>query len=397
MFGKIVRQFISKSQKSYGQTYIMDIAKANWMTKDYKKLASEAYMKNVIAHRAISMISTSAASVDWALFKKGIRGNIRKDKHVILDLLNHPNPLQNGKEFMEMVYSYRQISGNVYILVVKGRARPIELYALRPDRVKIITDTETGVPMLYRYQSGKQILDFPIDVISGYSDLLHIKTFHPLSDLYGLSAIESAAYSIDQHNWAGEWNQALLQNGARPSGAIIVGGKNGGKNLTDQQYQQLKSMVKESFSGARNAGAPLILEGGLQWQEMSLSPKDMDFIQTKHSSARDIALALGMPPQLLGIPGDNTYSNLQEARLALWEQTIIPMVQNVTEKINNWLSPNYGDDLLLSFDLDNVSALSAKRDDLWKRIDQCSFLTTNEKRQIVGLSPIQNDDTARQL
>jgi HK97 family phage portal protein len=259
-----------------------------------------------------------------------------------------------------------------------------------------VTDSISLLPSGYRYQAGKEAIEFPIDPVTGESDILHIKTFHPLSDFYGLSSIEPAAYSIDQHNQAGEWNQSLLQNGARPSGAIVVGARGGPRNLTDTQYQQLRSMVQESFAGARNAGAPIILEGGLEWQEMSLSPKDMDFIETKHSSAREIALALGMPPQLLGIPGDSTYSNLQEARLALWEQTIIPMLQNVVGKMHNWFTKYYSEDICLSYDLDNISALAAKRDNLWKRVDSCSFLTVNEKRNMVGLSPISGGDYVKQ-
>jgi HK97 family phage portal protein len=107
--------------------------------------------------------------------------------------------------------------------------------------------------------------------------------------------------------------------------------------LTDEQFRRLKEMIEEDFTGAVNSGKPMILEGGLDWKEISLSPKDMDFIEGKHSAARDIALAFGVPPQLLGISGDNTYSNLVEARTTLWEQTILPLAQNTIDHIGRWL------------------------------------------------------------
>ncbi|WP_458694298.1 phage portal protein [Wolbachia endosymbiont (group A) of Andrena hattorfiana] len=158
-----------------------------------------------------------------------------------------------------------------------------------------------------------------------------------MNDWYGLSPIEAAAYSIDQYNQAGAWNQAMLQNGARPSGAIVVkSAKDGsGGSLSQEQYQRLKEQINDHYSGSVNAGRPILLEGGLEWKEMSLSPRDMDFIESKHSSARDIALAFGVPPQLLGIPGDNTYSKLVEARL-------IPLgTDGFTNARKYYLSPEF--------------------------------------------------------
>ena len=123
---------------------------------------------------------------------------------------------------------------------------------------------------------------------------------------------------------------------------------------------------------------------------MSLTPKDMDFVEAKNSSARDIALAFGVPPQLLGIPGDNTYSNLQEARLALWEQTVVPMVCATTDALNNWLIPMFGAPLELAPDIDGISALAIRNQAIWDRVEHASFLTQDEKRAAVGYGPVSN-------
>ena len=219
------------------------------------------------------------------------------------------------------------------------------------------------------------------------------RLINPLCDWYGLSAIEAAAYSIDQHNNAASWNQALLQNGARPSGAIIVKGADGRPaELSDEQFGRLKEMIEEDFTGAANAGKPMILEGGLDWKEISLSPKDMDFIEGKHSAARDIALAFGVPPQLLGIPGDNTYSNLVEARATLWEQTILPLAENTIDHIGRWLAKLCKQEFILKLDKDNIPALASKREAIWDRLERVSFMTINEKRKQVGLAPIKGGD-----
>lgn len=325
------------------------------------------------------------------LFRESARG-VRKElrAHPLLDVLSQPNPAQDFTAFMQAIYHYRLISGNAFLLAAGPRqAVPQELHALRPDCVAIIAGAN-GMPAAYRYTVGQNATDYPIDRVSWRSRVLHLKHFHPLNDWYGLSPVDAVAYSIDQHNQAGAWNQALLQNGARPSGALVVKGGEGSVggasgSLSEDQYYRLKAQIDEQFSGPASAGRPLLLEGGLEWKELSLSPKDMDFIEAKHSSARDIALGFGVPPQLLGIPGDNTYANLAEARLALWEQTILPLVEGTFSAMSRWLEPMFNErSLILKPDTDGITALATRNQAMWDRVEKASFLTTAEKRAAVG-------------
>jgi HK97 family phage portal protein len=357
-----------------------------WMGRDYERFADEGYIRNVIAHRAVNLVAGGAANVPFRMYDVRNGSAIQIKAHPVLRLLTRPNPFQGGAELFEGLYAYRMLAGNAYLQAAGPKeGAPLELYSLRPDRVSVIAGSQ-GVPAGYRYSIGERYTDFPVDRMTGRSKILHLKAFHPLNDWYGLSPIEAAAYSIDQHNQAGAWNQALLQNGARPSGALVVKThEQGGDMLSDEQYQRIRQQMDEQFSGAINAGRPLLLEGGLDWREMSLSPKDMDFIEAKNSAARDIALAFGVPPQLLGIPGDNTYSNLAEARLALWEQTILPMVDAMCDALNNWLLVHYSEGLELRYDADNISALSSRREQVWERVNNAGFLSDEEKRELVGL------------
>jgi hypothetical protein len=115
----------------------------------------------------------------------------------------------------------------------------------------------------------------------------------------------------------------------------------------------------------------------------------MDFIEAKHVAAREIALALGVPPMLLGIPGDNTYSNYQEANRSLWRQTILPLATRTAKALSQWLSPAYGAPLELRPDLDAIEALTPEREALWSRVEKATFLTQNEKRAAVGYGPLE--------
>ena len=382
--------FTDSLMGSGSRSYMVMPGQPVWMDRNYPQFALEAYVRNVIAHRAMGMVAGAAASVKTkmvAVSAKGVKREIKT--HPVLDLLCQPNPTQAKAAFFQALFQYQMISGNAYVQAVgpKGAA-PVELHLLRPDRMAVIAG-KGCMPAGYRYTVNGQYTDYPVDRITGMSTILHLKNFHPLNDWYGLSPVEAAAYSIDQHNQSGAWNQALLQNGARPSGALVVKSEAaGGGTLSEDQYNRVKLQIDEQFSGSANAGRPILLEGGLDWKEMSLTPKDMDFIEAKNSSARDIALAFGVPPQLLGIPGDNTYSNLQEARLALWEQTVIPLVCATTDALNNWLVPMFGGNVELVPDTDSISALAIRNQAIWDRVEKATFLTDDEKRAAVGYGPL---------
>lgn len=392
MFSWRSRDAARTEQKQYpaSSSFMVPLGAPVWTRRDYAKFAEEGYRRNVIANRCIGMIASGAAGVPWKLTEKKARGARRTvEQHALLALLDRPNPLQGSTELCEMLFTHRLIAGNAFLHAVGPRGEaPLELHTLRPDRMAVVPGAG-GVPKAYRYTIDGRSVDMGVDPITGQSRVLHWKNVHPMDDWYGLSPMEAASYSIDQHNQCAAWNQSLLQNGARPTGALMVKAGEGQPGyLNESQFGRLKQQLDEQFAGPANAGRPLLLEGGLEWKEMSLSPRDMDFVQIKHSSARDVALAFGVPPQLLGIPGDNTYANLQEARLALWEQTILPLLENVTDALNNWLVPMFADTLELRIDTDAIPALSAKRDAYWERIAKADFLSADEKRQLLGLGAI---------
>ncbi len=388
IFKKFSPKKIEKKSLSSDQykTYFYDSAKPVWMSRNYGKFADEGYIRNVIANRCASMIAKNISSIKIKLFENNSEKKFEIKNHPLLNIIRFPNPATNGNLFREALFSHRLISGNSYILAVKNSAGiPLELYTLRPDRISITTD-RSGFVTSYIYKGTDKEIRYSVDKLTGQSDVLHLKNFHPLDDHFGLSPIEPAAYSIDQHNQAAQWNQSLLQNGAKPSGALVIKPQNEGGmgSLTDEQYTRIKRQMEEEFSGHNNAGKPMLLEGGLDWKEMSLSPRDMDFISSKHNSAREIALAFGVPPQLLGIPGDNTYSNLIEARLELWEQTILPLAEEYISALNHWLTPMFNNDDL-ELDIENIPALLPRRESLWKRVNESSFISEEEKRRLVGM------------
>ena len=187
-------------------------------------------------------------------------------------------------------------------------------------------------------------------------NICHIKSFHPQDDHYGFSPMQAAAMAIDVHNSASRWSKSLLDNAARPSGALVWKGDGHGV-MAEDQFRRLSDEIEQNYRGARNAGRPMVLEGGLDWKPMGFSPSDMEFQKTKEAAAREIALAFGVPPMLLGIQGDATYSNYQEANRAFYRLTVLPLVTRVAAAVSDWLAGFTGEELVLKPDLDQVPAL----------------------------------------
>lgn len=348
----------------------------SWTSRSYAGLARDGYLRNPVGHRCVRLVAEAAASVPLLLYG----GDGELSDHAALSLLRRPNGRTGGTDFFEALYSHLSIAGNAYVepVAIAGELR--ELYLLRPDRVRVLEGSD-GWPGAYEYRAGNAVRRFAAE--GEGPRLLHLKTFHPLEDHAGYAPLSAALGALDLHNAAATWNKALLDNSARPSGALVYQPKEGG-NLSPAQYDRLKQELEEGYSGAVRAGRPLLLEGGLDWKAMALTPRDMDFIEARNGAARDIALALGVPPMLIGVPGDNTYANYQEANRAFWRLTVLPLIGRVTGSLSPWLSDAFGEALRLEPDLDQVSGLAAERSELWQRLSGAGFLTDAEKREAVG-------------
>jgi len=351
--------------------------RAQWTPRRYDALARAGYGENPVAYRCIRMIAEAAASVPLVAFENGARA----PDHPLQALIDRPNAEESAPDLFEQFFGALQTAGDAYLEAV-GDDQPTELYALRPDRVQVVPGAD-GWPAAYLYQTGGKTGRIGRRA-DGFMPVLHLKLFNPTDDLYGQSPLDAAAAAIDIHNAASAWNKALLDNAARPSGALVYSNRDTADRLSDEQFDRLRAELDGAFSGALAAGRPLLLEGGLDWKPMSLTPADMDYINGKHAAAREIALAFGVPPQILGVPGDNTYANYKEANSAFWRQTVVPLVERAARAISAWLSPLFPGALLRP-DLDLVPALSAERDALWARLEAASFLTDQERRRMAGL------------
>lgn len=355
-----------------------------WSPRDTASLTRTGFTGNPIGFRSVKLIAEAVAALPLVLQD----ADTRFEHHPVLTLINRPNAAQGRAELIEALVGQMLLSGDGYLEAVGGEGLPVELHVLRSDRMSVVPGAD-GWPVAYEYAvSGRK---HRFDMTGDFAPICHIKSFHPQNDHYGFSPMQAAANAMDVHNSASRWSKALLDNAARPSGAIVYRGADGQAQLSNDQYDRLLNEMETQHQGARNAGRPMLLEGGLDWKPMGFSPSDMEFQKTKEAAAREIAVAFGVPPMLLGIPGDATYANYQEANRAFYRLTVLPLATRVAANISHWVTGLSGEKVQLKPDLDQVPALSAERDAQWTRVAKAGFLTQAEKRHLLGLPAVSED------
>ncbi len=357
-----------------------------WSPRDVGSLTRTGFLGNPVGFRCVKLVAEAAAALPLVLQDR----ERRYEAHPLLSLIRRPNGAQGRAELFEALFGQLLLTGNGYLEAVPDEAgAPVELHVLRSDRMSVVPGAD-GWPVAYEYAVGGRKHRF--DMTGEVQPICHIRTFSPQDDHYGFSPMQAAASAVDVHNAASRWSKGLLDNAARPSGAIVYRGSDGQASLTADQYDRLVDEMASQHQGAANAGRPMLLEGGLDWKPMGFSPSDMEFQKTKEAAAREIAIAFGVPPMLLGIPGDAAYANYQEANRAFYRLTVLPLATRVAASVSEWLTRFSGEDVELRPDLDQVPALSAERDNQWRRVGNAAFLTDAEKRSLLGLPKLAEDE-----
>lgn len=374
-----------------------------YTSRSFEALAREGFENNGYIFRAISIIAQACAGIPWVLYRdKGTSGASARrrtggkikttelDTHPLLDLLAHPHgqdTITGTASLVEQLVSYYVLSGNSYVTALRPTTRkapPQELWVQQPGRMRVIPAAD-GTVSAYRYTVSGKHQDFDP------GDVLHWRSFNPTDDWYGLSPVGVAARTVDQMNSANDWNTAMFQNYARPSGFLVSQ-----STLTDPQYERLQLELRAKYGSAKNAGKPGLLEGGLDWKQVGLAPVDLDWLEGKKTNVREIAVILGVPSEMLGDSTNKTYSNYGEARRSFYTETVLPLMDVLRDLLNAWLVPMYGENgLRLDYDRDDIEALQEDRALVWTRaIDSYGkgLLTLNEARDLLGYDPTDEGD-----
>ena len=385
-------RIFGRSQKAIGAiTQLVGMAEPNWMERSPRAYAKEGYSINVVVYRCVDIVAKAMGQIPLMIVDPE-----GKEVYVsgLTELLVQPNKHQGWSSFVATSVAWRLITGTSYLEAVKdGASVPRELIAWSPFCIRpVVVKNERSCRSILRgwkYEDGGDRTFWERDPITGHADLLSWRTFNPMNEYIGMSPLEAAAWSVDQHNASSEWNKSMLSNAATPSGALASSG-----TLTDGQFNRLKEQMNNEQSGPANARNHMILEGGLTWQQFSLSPVDMDWLAGRHGAAAEVAAAYGVPLQVIPLPGEQTFANYEQARLSLIEDVVLPLNDDLLDELNRWLVPmftkkgQHAAPYKIVPDLDGIPALAARRREKWDTVSGADFLTINEKREAVGYDPV---------
>lgn len=327
----------------------------------YTEAVESGYKSLVWVYRCVKKRGENLGSVPWKVRQRLSDGTYRPlPGHPLEALMNRPNPYTDRKEFFEGWSTYLDLSGNCYIEVVFAGGKPVQLYTLRPDWMTPIPNAETLVDHYdLKLPNRKPI---PMDP----REVMHFKYIDPLNELIGLSPLEAASRTVQSDNAIVNWNRAILDNNAVPGGILTVPAQ----TLLNEDRKILQEEIEAEF-GAANRGRPMILWGGMDWKQLGLTQRQLDFLEQRRLNKYEVCAIYGVPPQIIGANEDPTYSNWKIARLSWWEDSLIPTLDWAATRFNQRLSPYFGPDIELYYDISDVPAM---RDSFMMKVDTAEKL-----------------------
>jgi len=294
--------------------------------------------------------------------------------------------MTGGVEFRIEAMSWALLTGNLFSERMRAGGRVSEIWNWAPFNMTISRSTMNPlVPLRYVFnKDGRKARAWDVDPNTGTSEMMHWGLFNPTNDkaFQGLAPMAAAASSGDQLNAANKWRFNLFMNDCRPAGVMS----------TDQPVttSDEKTLSKRLIEKAKSKF--LILGGGLKWTQLGMTPKDADYLAGSKFNKQEICEVFGVPSQLLGIEGSQTFANFEEARYSFWLMTVLPLLDLYYSELNRWLAPEYGEDVEIFYDESDITALDYVRERKVAQALETDVLTINEKRALMGFEAIDEGE-----
>jgi HK97 family phage portal protein len=270
-------------------------------------------------------------------YRKNVKGLQELDVNPLLALMNVPNPSMVKNEFLEITFLHLELTGNAYWFIARNKkGQPVELWPLMPHQMAVVPD-ETHFIIGYVYtNNGKQI---PLDP----EDVIHHKYGNPMDLRHGYSAVAAGATTIDADSHAGIFNDNFFRNSAMPDGFLTTE-----ESLDEKTFKRLKTEWMNNYSGPSNAHRTAILSGGLEYKNLQIPQRDMEFLKGRNFN-RDMIMALfGVPKSILGFDESMSRANADTAEYVFSKRIRIKL-QRLTNRITMDLAPQFGKSLIMSF------------------------------------------------
>jgi HK97 family phage portal protein len=340
----------------------------------------EQYGKSLYVFACISKTAEKVGSIEIELYRiLNSKGDTKKiESHLALDLVYRPNEFQTKNEFFEILMINLKTTGDAFIYKVRNKGgRPVELWNLRPDLMTVVSDPQDYIKE-YKFNTlaGTTISIAPEDII-------HFKYPDPLREHLGMSPLRPAQYRVETEAYATKYQRDFFLNNARPD-AIIKSTK----NLTKKQKGEMRSSWNMRHRGPGKNSKIAVLEAGLEYQQISLSQKEMDYIESMRFTRDDILVAFKTPKSVVAITDEVNYANAKMGMEIFLRETIVPEINRIVEKLTEELiRVDFEDTLYFWY----KNPVPEDREMALKEYDngiKNNWLLINEARQREGLQPV---------
>lgn len=369
-----------------GYTGIFDTGRSS-KSNFGKKNELELYEISLYLNKAISKRAEKLSEIEFYLKNtKGERVDPAKDQKAkkILDLLAKPNNFFTGKEFFKLYQQYKDIAGEAFIFIeslkkdVFEKAEAQKLYLLPPQSVKInFTEGKDDYKDFEYTVGGKKTIYEKDRVIRSFNP-------SPANPLRAESIITAGKKNVVSGLNMDEYQATVLENGGRIESIMKVKTA----KLTELQLKEMKDSYAKQYAEAKKSGIPLFVGGDSDYQSVGLKPSELAYLESKNCNLNDICIMTGVPKVLLANVDDVKYSNSEESKKIFLQDTIVPLMLDLTTKLNEFLVP---DDYELCFVDPTPEDRDEKRKDA-ESVDKLTSLSLNEKREILGKDPVENGD-----
>lgn len=386
--GMIARAFrnVATSATSAGDLLVSpwESGRAQLPDGTYHTFATEGYMGNEVVYACIEELATSAA-------EPRMRARIG-DKwvldHPILDLLAHPNPFMDAFELWATVIMHLSLAGNAYLLKVRSRSgKLLELWAMRPDRVRIVPDADKFISHYEYDPGGGQPVEIPVD------DVIHIKKRHPLNAFYGMPPLLPISGRVDIDNFMRDFVKSFFKNAGVPGGILNVKG-----TMNNDLKEEIKRRYNAEFGGVQNWHKLLVIDGAeasFTAMTSEMGTRGLVIPELNKIAESRIIMAFQVPPELIGaVAGmeSSSYAQKRAARESFWDETLAPLYKEMSGPLNSapkatnrmGLTAEFPGVDEVGFDLSDVRALREDVDKVHARVrsDVMSGIQTVEEARI---------------
>jgi len=383
MLKRTLGSFVAK-QNAAALIQPWQAGRAQLPDQSFETIFREGYAKNEIVFACVEEWATDFAEAELRAYRNTPNGPEVVENHPAVVLWNSPNPWLSGDDLAGGLQMYKRLAGNTYLLKVRsGSGRVVQIWLLRPDRVKVIPDADKYIAG-YEYRNGSATALIPA------ADIIHLKTRHPLNDWYGMAPLMAASGRTDIDNFMRDIIKGFLRNSGVPAGILRIQGE-----VSEQEKMLFRSRFRLDFGG-ENAGNVMVVKGGKDGVEytplaMSLGARGLVIPELDEIDEARIAMVFRVPPSILNSRigmNSSSYGNRKSDREEFTQRQLVPEWQSVASALTQSLLPEFGGADFLAFDFTTVQALQQDMDALSTRVRaevQCGIRSVEEGRRALSL------------